>query len=294
MMIVYPNQKNVTVHKAPANKEHLYGVFNKAVSFQALKDLTYNEFRTFFYLATNQSGYSMALSPADIASEVGSTEDGIRKAVQGLIKKGYIVQTQGRCYDFYENPQAALQESTKEDNVKTSVKSKDKIEVTNGKSSVYGEKNRGEIINPNTEKSTEKYNSLSNSDSTQWDEIFKRIKVPCYPHTMKKLEEAAGCSLEAKVVGRIVSNNWNAFERGMAQKEGYRLNTLVNLLKTQYVKTKSAIVGEEIKYQQAIERRKKEPRINYDNLPAWKPKEEGLGDISALLEEIFGDVDDAV
>ena len=56
-MIVYPNQKIATVQKAPADKNHVYGVFSKDALFRACRELTGNEMKTFLYIAANQQGY---------------------------------------------------------------------------------------------------------------------------------------------------------------------------------------------------------------------------------------------
>ena len=290
MLMVYPNQKIVTVHKAPANKENVYGVLNKAAAFSALQSLTHNELKVFMYLALNQPDYCMALSTSDVADKVGSTEDGMRKAVQGLIKKGYIVQEHGRVYAFYENPQTELIEGEKKNNEKVSVQSQETSQLTDVKSIVYKEENRGEIIKKNILKNTIDYmqEDLSSSDSSEWDEVFQRIKVKCFPHTLRKLEETAGCFPDVKVIRRIISQNWSAFEKGLAEQEGYRFKTLLNLVDDQYRKWEHVIAIEEAEYLHTIEEARTAPRINYDMIHRADPKEpEGLGDISGLLDELF-------
>ena len=105
---------------------------------------------------------------------------------------------------------------------------------------------------------------------------------------MKRLENAVGSELDARVVGKIVNDNWSAFENKMFEKEGYRLKTLVNLLEANYTKYKYAIAAQDAEYRRAIEESRKQPRINYDLLCASRPTEpEGIGDISALLDEMF-------
>ena len=158
MVVVYPNQKIVTVHKAPANKENVYGVLNKAAAFSALQNLTHNELKVFMYLALNQPDYCMALSTSDIAAKVGSTEDGMRKAVQGLIKKGYMVQEHGRAYAFYENLETGLTESEKTNGEKVTAQPQETSQLTDVKSIVYESENMGEIIK---KKNTKLYSSFS-------------------------------------------------------------------------------------------------------------------------------------
>lgn len=291
MVMVYPNQKIVTVHKAPANKENVYGVLNKAAAYAALQNLTHNEMRVFLYLALNQPGYCMALSTSDIATNVGSTEDGMRKAVQGLIKKGYLVLNHGRTYDFYEEPEMVPIESKKCNDEKNATLAQENSKLAPVKSSVCKGDTRGEIINENTLKNTTNYihENLSTSSSSEWDVIFQRIKVKCFSHTLKQLEEAVGGSPDVKVVKRIIIQNWPAFEKGLGEQEGYRFKTLLNLVREQYRKWEHVIAVEEAEYLHTLEQMRKEPRINYDMIHRKEPEREGLGDISALLDEVFGD-----
>lgn len=51
MVAVCPNQKIATVHKAPADSKHIYGVLNKQAAFNAFRNLTLNEARAYLYLS---------------------------------------------------------------------------------------------------------------------------------------------------------------------------------------------------------------------------------------------------
>ena len=93
------------------------------------------------------------------------------------------------------------------------------------------------------------------------------------------------------VIRRIISQNWPAFENGLEKNEGYRLNTLVNLIGSQYTKWENAIRVEDAEYLREREEAKRKPRINYDKIYRKEPEQEGLGDISALVDEMFADVD---
>ena len=106
---------------------------------------------------------------------------------------------------------------------------------------------------------------------------------------MKRLEKAAGCKPDWRVVKRIVSQNWPAFEKGMGEKEGYRLSTLAYLISDQYRKWEHAIAIEDADSMHTIERKRNEPRIDYDALERTEPEQEGLGDISEWLD-MFDDV----
>lgn len=293
MVIVYPNQKIVTVHKAPANAENIYGVLNKSAGLSALRNLTNNEIKLYIYMALNQPGYCMAVSTLDIAANVGSTEDGMRKAIQGLVRKGYLVHNNGRSYDFYEDPYERLSGSDEVNSDKTPDLPREKEGLTNGNSICYPAKNKGEIIHENTLKNTVEYKKDDSGVdlSPDWKLIFERIKVNCFSHTMKRLEEAAGCKPDSRVIKRIISRNWTAFEKGLDQKEGYRLNTLVNLINDQYRKWEHVIAMEDAENLRDMEEVRRKPRINYDAIHRKEPEQEGLGDISALLDEMFPDID---
>ena len=151
-MIVYPNQKIATVQKAPADKKHVYGVFNKDVLFRACRELTGNEMKTFLYIAANQQGYQMALSSADIAEQVGSTVDGIRTAIRGLIKKGYLVKDHGNYYVFYELPHNEKSTELNQHGEKDEAKVLEISMLNNGKNSGYQVESEGEIIKMSTER----------------------------------------------------------------------------------------------------------------------------------------------
>ena len=146
MTVTYPNQKIITVHKAPANKDHIYGTMNKAVTFRNFSGLSLNEIKAYTYLCLNQDGYSMALSTEDMANQLGSSTQCMRTAVNGLKKKGYLVRNHGNYYDFVEDPLGVAQEAEIETNRNNDVKTHKKVMVNNRKTNVYREENEGEII----------------------------------------------------------------------------------------------------------------------------------------------------
>ena len=301
MIIAHPNQKIVTVHKAPADKNNIYGVMNKLVTFRNVCGLTGNEIKAYVYLSLNQDGYSMALSTEDMATQMGSSPQCMRTAIKGLIKKGYLVKKKGNFYDFVEDPLDATQEAKNQTDCNDDVKTHKNVTVTDRKTNGYHDENKGEIIKEEYSESTVNYNtgegnlSKPKADSKEWDEIFGRIKVRYYPHTMKRLQEAAGSELDARVVRKIVNDKWSAFENKMFEKEGYRLNTLANLLKENYSKYKYVLAAQDAEYKRAIEKWRNQPRIDYDMLCWRAPKKpEGLDDISAFLEECWGNADDTV
>lgn len=292
MVLVYPNQKIVKVHKEPADKTHFYCVINKNALMTSLRDLTHNELKTFLYLAANQPGYEMALSTSDIAAQVGANVDGIRTAVNGLIRKGYLVENHGKHYDFYEVSQTGHGKVDSRDIEIEPTQAPESCRVTSGKTSVYPAEDHGEIIKRDYMENTLQYIEPLSEDTFSWDEIFKMIKVNRYPHSMRQLQEAAGMELDANVIRRIVRQNWSSFEKKMDEQEGYRFKTLLNLTRSQYSKWKNIIANENAEYQRTRKEWQSKPRIDYENIYQQEPAQDGLGDISALLDEIFGDFDD--
>lgn len=89
-MVTYANQKVITIKKPKANKENTYSVMNKEYLFDAIEELTHNELKVYLYLSSNQDGYTLALSPQEIADRLGASKGRIQVAVRGLVEKGYI------------------------------------------------------------------------------------------------------------------------------------------------------------------------------------------------------------
>lgn len=274
---IYPNQKIITVHKAPFDKNHIYSCFNKEALFAACRGLKGNELKAFLYLSSNQKEYRMALSTSDMAEKLGSTEDGMRTAIRGLIEKGYMEQESGNLYGFYEEP-----------TLKSTKSASEKTPKATGKSSVCNAETSGEIIQKEYKKNTTKYKSDRSEElSYEWKEVFRSINVTPNKNSITRIEKAIGKVPEAGVLRRLISYNRKAFDKGMEQKEGYRFNTLLNLVKEQYDKWERVIASEEIQRQWEEEERRRQPRIDYNQIYREEPKKEGLDDISELLDEMF-------
>lgn len=97
------NQKIIRISKASTDKENHYGIVNKNCMYKASQNLGYNEFKIYMYLATNQDGHEFALSPIDIAENMGANKREIQKNINSLIKKGYLMPDSGNRYIFREN-----------------------------------------------------------------------------------------------------------------------------------------------------------------------------------------------
>ena len=70
----------------------------------ACRDLRPHAFVLYLYLASNANGYQLALSPEAIRREIGMARSTYHDQFKILIDKGYLVQTGGNTYTFYETP----------------------------------------------------------------------------------------------------------------------------------------------------------------------------------------------
>jgi biotin operon repressor len=64
----------------------------------------------YLYLASNKNEYVLALSPAAIKKAIGMARSTYYDQLDKLIKKGYLVQTSGNGYEFYEVSQIPKEE----------------------------------------------------------------------------------------------------------------------------------------------------------------------------------------
>ena len=99
----YPNQRMIHVHREPAKSDFL-GIKNE--NWQAAsRDLGAHALRLYLYFAANADNYTFALSPAAIRQTVGIPHSTYRDQFDKLVDKGYLVQSGGNRYEFYEVPQ---------------------------------------------------------------------------------------------------------------------------------------------------------------------------------------------
>ena len=101
-MVSYPNQRVIIVHRAKKNERNFIQL-DKENSAIALAQLSYPEFKLWFYLCGNADNYHLALSPADMEDKVALARSSYYKAFSGLLDKGYLVLAQGNLYHFYEH-----------------------------------------------------------------------------------------------------------------------------------------------------------------------------------------------
>ena len=103
----FPNQRMVKVHRERAAANFL-GIKNE--NWQAAsRDLGAHGLQLYLYLASNADNYTLALSPAAVRQAIGLKRSTYHDKFHELEEKGYLVNTHGNTFEFYEVPQAAAQ-----------------------------------------------------------------------------------------------------------------------------------------------------------------------------------------
>ena len=102
-MASFPNQRTVTIHKP-----HYEGNFVQVGIDEwqeAFDPLTRIGFGLYLYCCGNQDGYKLGLSSAAVQNALRISDSSYRRAVEELLKKGYLIQRTNTKYDFYTSPQ---------------------------------------------------------------------------------------------------------------------------------------------------------------------------------------------
>ena len=87
-----PNQRVLTIHKEPTDKEHKYTVNNLEAMGEAARRLqSKGGFKLYMYLAKNQDKYNFALSSTDFCEWSGLGIAAYRSAFNELEKEGYLI-----------------------------------------------------------------------------------------------------------------------------------------------------------------------------------------------------------
>lgn len=107
-----PNQKIITIQKTKCNKQNLYTTINIQAMEQAAIDLDAGAFKLWCYFMKNQDTYKFSLSNTDVKDRFGIKIKQYNNAVQELIAKGYLINTSGNQFTFYDMPVV----DTKKDN----------------------------------------------------------------------------------------------------------------------------------------------------------------------------------
>lgn len=101
-MQTYENQKVVTTRSAKHDKKHIYGMFNVDAMEEAMALLKANTFKVWCYIAKNQDNHTFALSCVDTCRFCKMSKPTYLGCIQELIDTGYLVNTSGNQYDFFE------------------------------------------------------------------------------------------------------------------------------------------------------------------------------------------------
>ena len=105
--ITFPNQRMVRVHRERAASDFL-GIKNE--NWQAAsRDLGAHALQLYLYLASNANNYTVALSPVAVRQAIGMARSTYHDQFHKLVDRGYLVQSTGNTFEFYEVPQAATQ-----------------------------------------------------------------------------------------------------------------------------------------------------------------------------------------
>lgn len=99
-----PNQKAVTVYKAPCDKENKYAKINIEAMSLAARTLDFKSFELWIYFAKNQDKHQFALSNAAVRNEFGMKKDSYDGAIANLISAGYLTKDAGNYFSFHEIP----------------------------------------------------------------------------------------------------------------------------------------------------------------------------------------------
>ena len=95
-----PNQRVIRVHRERASSDFL-GIKNERW-MAASRILGATALRLYLYLASNADNYLLALSPLALERDVGMPRSTFYDQFRKLVNCGYLVQTGGNQYDFYE------------------------------------------------------------------------------------------------------------------------------------------------------------------------------------------------
>lgn len=104
-----PNQRMVRVHRERPSSDFL-GIKNE--NWQAAsRTLGAHALRLYLYLAANADNFTLALSPAALSRDIGMPRSTYHDQFRKLVDYGYLVQTGGNLYEFYEVPKTSAAQS---------------------------------------------------------------------------------------------------------------------------------------------------------------------------------------
>lgn len=103
----YPNQRTILVHRERVSSDFL-GIKNE--NWQAAsRDLGAHALQLYLYLASNANNFELGLSAVAVRQAIGMARSTFHDQFHKLVDRGYLVNTHGNTYEFYEVPQADTQ-----------------------------------------------------------------------------------------------------------------------------------------------------------------------------------------
>ena len=118
-----PNQRVLTIHKEPTDKQHKYTCNSLEALGEAAKRLqSKGGFKLYMYLAKNQDKYNFALSSSDFCTWSGLGIAAYRTAFEELEKQGYLIinGSSTNNYIFYDKAQKE-DEAAQKDNINITI-----------------------------------------------------------------------------------------------------------------------------------------------------------------------------
>ena len=103
-----PNQKKIIIQNVPCDRNNLYCMINIEAFQKAVSELSGVGLALWCYLAKNQNGYSLDLSPAD-AAKWGIKRSSFYRAEDELTRLGYIKYHKGNVFIFCNNPNPKME-----------------------------------------------------------------------------------------------------------------------------------------------------------------------------------------
>lgn len=101
-MTTHPNQKVIKIEKSKVENGFLQ--ISKENWQEAFQTLGQSAFGLYLYLANNNDGFRIALSPVAVKNAIGISESTYRRAVDELIKSAYLTQEKNNSYVFTTAP----------------------------------------------------------------------------------------------------------------------------------------------------------------------------------------------
>lgn len=282
-MKTYPNQKIITINKAKTDKQNTYATINKECLIKAVTELKHNELKIYLYLASNQNGYQLALSSADVAEKTNASKRKIQEAINSLIEKGYLVETGANSYDFIEDTVYKKDIVYEKDTVMCTKSTQ--VCVQKVHMDVY--KKDTEIVQDNTiNNTTDSTNANAPlSDCSLSESIQNKIKsvvgIDVKKNTVDAITAITGSEVDEEIISNIVDQCANLFTGGSS---GYRFTILKNKIAELYpeqLKIKKQNIEEE------AEKKRRQEEINKEIEAAQPEIEQNKEQLTALCSILF-------